>query len=169
VFDWGLFEANKRKKVLFVGGWLRDTTSFEAVESPYDRVVVRCPGTGMKYTGRLPTVDYMPPEEYEKELQQNLVYVDFVDTTTNNTILECIARSTPIFVRRHPSVVEHLGEGYPLYFGDPEEATAKLFDPCLISAAHEYLRGIDKSRFTVRSFVRQIVTSSIYRSIKCGG
>lgn len=38
------------------------------------------------------------------------------NSSANNTILECIARNTPIIVRTNPAIVEYLGENYPLYF-----------------------------------------------------
>lgn len=158
--------AKANKRILFIGGWLRDPTSFERLNTEYSRVLVRCPGIGLNYSGKLDTIDYMQNEEYENALQTNIVYLDFIDTTTNNTLLECIVRNTPICVRKHPSIVEHLGADYPLYFDDVNEASEKLTEDT-IEKAHLFIKNMDKSKFAVSNFIKQIACSSIYKSIKC--
>jgi hypothetical protein len=42
--------------------------------------------------------------------------MDLYDATSNNAIVECIIRNTPIIVNKLPGVVDYLGENYPLYF-----------------------------------------------------
>jgi polysaccharide pyruvyl transferase WcaK-like protein len=55
-------------------------------------------------------------EEYDELLSNNIVFIHLIDASTVNTILECIARNTPIIVNNHPAVIELLGKDYPLYY-----------------------------------------------------
>jgi hypothetical protein len=52
-----------------------------------------------------------------------------------------MVRATPILVNPLPGVVEYLGADYPLYYDSLEEATAKLLDPSVISAAHCHIKS----------------------------
>jgi hypothetical protein len=165
-FDWFKFLNNENKKIFFIGGWLRDTNSFEKINCHYEKIVIKCPGIGVKYFGKNRTIDYLPKREYDLALQKNIVYLDFIDTTTNNTMLECIVRNTPICIRKHPSVVEHLGENYPLYFDNYLEAENKINCKETLKRTYEYLKKMDKSKFTIKNFIFQIAKSSIYKSIK---
>lgn len=56
--------------------------------------------------------------EYDQIVSQSVVFLDLIDCSASNTIVECIARQTPILIRRLDPVVEYLGEEYPLYFTD---------------------------------------------------
>ena len=55
-------------------------------------------------------------KEYDQLLEKNIVFIELIDASANNTILECIVRNTPIIVNKIEPVVEYLGDDYPLYF-----------------------------------------------------
>lgn len=57
-------------------------------------------------------------EEYDELLTKNIVFIDLFDAASNNTIVECIIRNTPIIVNKVGGVSEYLGNNYPLYFDD---------------------------------------------------
>jgi hypothetical protein len=81
-----------------------------------------------------------------------------VDASAVNTIIECIVRTTPIVVNKHPAVVELLGEKYPLYFKQSSvniDIYKMIQDDKLIRKAHKYLKRMDKSRFSSSSFVEE--------------
>ena len=51
-----------------------------------------------------------------------------LNSSANNTVLECIARNSPIIVTKHPAIKEYLGEDYPLYFNTLDELNKILLD-----------------------------------------
>ncbi len=100
----------------------------------------------------IPTLDNLT---FDKLLSENVVFLQLYEsaTTAVNTILECIVRNTPIVVNRIPSVVELLGDEYPLFFTKIEEVPG-LLSLERIEAAHVYLlETIEKSQFTGQSFI----------------
>jgi glycosyltransferase involved in cell wall biosynthesis len=107
----------------------------------------------------------MGDTEYDDLLAESIVFLDLYDSSANNTILECIARNTPVLVNRLPAVVEYLGEDYPFYFQDLDEAADKVQDEGLVKRAHEYLTGIDKTRYRVEYFRQSFVDSVVYRNL----
>lgn len=102
--------------------------------------------------------------EYDNLLSENLVFVDFYDSSANNTIIECIARNNPIIVNKHPAVVEYLGQDYPLYFDNLEEASEKI-NTKNIALAHDYLINKDKQFLSSEYFLESITNSKIYKAL----
>ena len=92
--------------------------------------------------------------------------LDLYDASANHAIVECIARNTPILVNPLESVVEYLGEDYPLYFNSLDEAAWKAENIDLVLSAHEYLVHYPKKfMFTGDYFRESIVQSPIYQSL----
>ncbi len=100
-------------------------------------------------------------EDFDRAMAENIVFIDLYDSAANNTVVECIARNTPLVVNRTAGVVEYLGEAYPLYFDRLEEVPALLTDERL-RAAHEYLRGLNKDYLSVDRFTRDLM-QFVYR------
>jgi len=103
-------------------------------------------------------------EDYDTLLSRCVVFLDLVDASCANSIIECIVRKTPLCVNRIAPVVEALGEDYPLYYDSLEEVPSLLTDEKVL-AAHEYLRRMDDGCYRVESFVEQITASEIYRRL----
>ena len=98
-------------------------------------------------------------EEYDDLLSQNVCFIDLYDAAANNVVLECILRSTPLIVNKVGGVVEYLGNDYPLYFENLDDVPALLADYNKISAAHYYLKQLDKSDLTIDRFKQSLFTS----------
>ena len=108
-------------------------------------------------------INTLSNQEYDTLLSENIVFINLVDASTVNTVLECIVRNTPIIVNKHPAVVELLGESYPLYYDHYKETCLyyemdknpfnKLFNMRKIKQAHNYLKQMNKDRFSIESFV----------------
>jgi hypothetical protein len=89
------------------------------------------------------------------------VYINLVDASAVNTIIECIVRATPIIVNNHPAVVELLGKNYPLYFksspldytGINREINRLLVNDSKIKSAHNYLKRKSLTPFKIKTFV----------------
>lgn len=103
---------------------------------------------------------------YDQLLSQNIVFLNLVDCSVSNTVVECIVRNTPLLINRHPAVVELLGRRYPFYYSTMEEATRKSNDLYLIQLTHFYLRSLNKSHYTMGYFIRSLQRSKIHRDIR---
>lgn len=100
-------------------------------------------------------------EEYDDLLTKNMVMIRLVDASAVNTILECVARKTPIWVNRLEAVEEVLGKEYPLYYESVYEIPQRMTLQT-IKKAHDYLKRIDETKFSDTEFIRSIRESEIY-------
>jgi hypothetical protein len=100
-------------------------------------------------------------QEYDNILSENIVFVDLFDASANNTLLECIVRNTPIIINKLPAVVEYLGENYPLYFNNLDEANELLLNNELLLKSHNYLKSMDKTEFSIDNFIKKIMSIKI--------
>lgn len=101
-------------------------------------------------------LDYLNNDQYDVLLSTSIVFLDLVDASAVNTLVECIIRNTPILINPIDPVVEVLGENYPLYYRSMYEASKLLDDPTTLQAAHNYLVSMDKTRFMISTFVAEI-------------
>jgi hypothetical protein len=182
LFSMERFLANQDKKLVQVGWWLRRTSSFFQLRINRLRKVLL--NIGHDYMNELirreleltrdpslannvELVQYVPAADYDALLSQNLVFLDLYDSSANNVIIECIARSTPILINPHPAVREYLGVGYPLYFHNLEHAANLIQDLDQVSAAHEYLRNLPwKHELSGEAFRSEFASSKIYQSLR---
>jgi len=185
-WSWERFAANRDKKVVQVGWWLRKLHAiFMLPCRSYKKIFLRVTHTDldglMRRERRLllgggefsdamydtvEQVRYVPHEAYDRLLSENVVILDLYDSSANNTVVACIVRSTPLLINRLEAVVEYLGEGYPLYFGSLEEAAAKLENQELLLAAHRYLEALPLRRhLSGEDFLQRFVNSRIYQSL----
>ena len=135
-WSWDKFEANKEKKIVQIGWWLRKLHSiFQLPKTDFKKVFLnvehkRIPDL-MKTEREIlrkessfkdsmydtaETVKYLPNDEYDRLLCENIVFLYMYDASANNTVIECIARNTPILVNPIEPVKEYLGEDYPFYY-----------------------------------------------------
>jgi hypothetical protein len=103
-------------------------------------------------------IEYLDNDSYDILMTENIIFINLVDASAVNTVIECIVRSTPIIVNKHPAVVELLGENYPLYFNNEDlyiEINNLLSNDKLIRNAHNYLKRMDKKFFHINTFVNE--------------
>ena len=108
---------------------------------------------------------------YDELLRRSVALVDLYDSSCNNAILECIARRTPVFVRRMPATVEYLGEDYPLLFDDLREVEDALAhvretgDMSALVAASEALGAIHASgAYSAEAFEAAVRGSEVFKA-----
>jgi hypothetical protein len=94
---------------------------------------------------------------YDNLLTNNLVFLNLVDGSAVNTLIECIIRNTPVFVNKHPAAVEVLGADYPLYYDDPSKINQLLEEPLCIRDAYEHMKKINKSSYQINKFVKELL------------
>ena len=111
-------------------------------------------------------IDHLSNDEYDKLLTQNIVFLDLYDSSANNAIIECIARGTPLLINKHPAVIEYLGEEYPFYFENYNDATNKLNDINLIKYTNEYLLNFSlRKNIMIETFISDFEKSEIYQNL----
>ncbi len=186
-WSWDKFRANREKKFIQVGWWLRKLHAiyqlsakgykkiFLSVQHPClprliqsERDILIKEGSfndSMYKTAE--TVYFLPAKHYDRLLSENIVFVYLYDASANNTVTECIARNTPILINPIEPVREYLGDEYPFYYNSLEEAAAKATDLDLIYQTYHYLVNHSiKKKLSGEYFLKSFVDSEIYRSLK---
>jgi hypothetical protein len=184
-FEWSRYVQNKEPKVIQVGWWLRRFRSiYELPVSRLQRAVLTpvLPQRDADFrkavnrdtsrpAGRIlqeSAVCHLPYQSaggFDELLAENIVFLHLYDSVCNNTLIECIVRETPVLVNPLPSVVEYLGQEYPLYFTTLAQAGKKADDNGCVRAAHEYLHALPKQRFSAEYFRDSLADSDLYRSL----
>jgi len=192
-FDFASFLANDDKKIISIGWWLRRTLSIHYLPldkaSPYRKIRLKLGDalldTSRNGLSRLEFVhewrnrklesryrdntsdhDYLPPSDYDDWLTRNIVFLDLLCASANNAVIECIARATPLLVNPLPSVVEYLGEDYPLYYNSLEEAAEKACQFDLLLKAHHHLVGSPlRSKLVPEAFLEGFRQSAVYQRL----
>lgn len=104
-------------------------------------------------------LETLSDNEYDELLSQNIVFLDLIDASAVNTVIECIVRCTPILINPLPAIVEVLGKDYPFYYNDLSEANYLASHFPSIKKTYEYLLNLNKDKFTVEYFLINIEKS----------
>ena len=123
-FNYNNYINNKSKKIIQIGYWMRKYDTIYKIKT--DLIKYWLPGgnswkeifsqmypeTYMKHLEDNSVIikTKLSNDDYDKLLSENLVLLNVFNSSANNTILECIARNTPIFVNKHSAIVEYLRE-----------------------------------------------------------
>lgn len=97
-------------------------------------------------------------DEYDKLLSENIVFINLVDASAVNTLIECIVRNTPILVNRIPAVVEYIGNDYPFLYDSIDEVYSLLENDKNVVCAYNYLKRLDKSELNIETFLISLLT-----------
>jgi hypothetical protein len=156
------FRKNKNKNILEIGSWLRKMNSLFLLEENtdiwkklriipsllnYEKMIKKIENEkqlfNLTVTSQMKNrVEYIQPlsdRDYDNFLTENVVFIDLYESSANNTIVECLARGTPLLINKLPAVVEYLGEDYPFYFDTLEEASFKINNLDLIEQTHVHM------------------------------
>jgi hypothetical protein len=127
-----------------------------------------------KYNTKI--LDFIENDKYYTLFYNNIIFLDLYDSYDSdsvvinpfsgkirpciservNIVLECIMNNTPLLVNYNVSILEYLGEDYPFYFINYEDAERKINDIELIIKTHYYLKNMDKIKFTYHYFNREL-------------
>ncbi len=168
------FERNPVKRLIQVGTWLRNTQAVYHVECPELLKKTRLVQVGgwvqranracrRRYGSKPASADVedIPPlsnQQYDRLLSENVVFLSLIASVANNTIVECIARNTPLVVNRLPGPVSYLGADYPLFYENLDEVPELLTYEKILSA-HNYLRVVNKQFLSGFEFARRVVAA----------
>jgi hypothetical protein len=95
---------------------------------------------------------------YDDLLSSNVVFLDLYDAAAVNTVLECIARSTPFLINRNCAIEEILPSNYPLYYTTLEEAARLASNLEKIEEAHYFLLNMDKNHIHINTFMSELIS-----------
>jgi len=102
-------------------------------------------------------IEYIDNDEYDKLLTNNIVFLNLVDASAVNTLIECIVRNTPIVINKIPAVVELLGEKYPLYYDNISDVKNMItYDK--IQKAYKYIKALNKKKLDIKYFINDFIT-----------
>ncbi|MDD1443928.1 hypothetical protein MEO93_27020 [Dolichospermum sp. ST_sed3] len=101
-------------------------------------------------------IDKLANDDYDKLLTNSVVFLNLVDVSAANTIIECIVRETPILVNRHPALEEYLGKDYPLFYDDLN-SVSDILNKDKIMETHLYLKNKDKDFLKIENFLSELI------------
>lgn len=101
-------------------------------------------------------LEQLSNDKYDKLLSENIVFLNLVDCSAVNTVIECIVRNTVVIVNRLPALVEMLGENYPGFYNTLTEAAYICQDIRQIVKIYNYISLLDKSRYRLEFFIKHI-------------
>jgi hypothetical protein len=162
---------NTDKKIIQVGFWMRKLTTIYLVKTELFSKYWLPGGKYWKemFSKMYPNYEeylnddsvtikmYLDNNTYDDLLSENICLVDVFNSSANNTVLECIARNTPLLAFKHPAIVEYLGIEYPLYFESINELNEIINSSTFIDKVietHNYLKNMNKERFTIYYFCK---------------
>lgn len=175
-FSWDKF-ASSQKRIVSIGQWLRRHQSIHQLKvEKYKKTIICMNWVASdyeemnKYTSLDPSVEmlkYLENKEYDNLLTKSIVFLDLYDVAACNVILECLIRGTPIVTRKLPANVEYLGGNYPLFFESIEEAEDKIKQEELLLEASNFLKKINKKRFSPENFIKSLIDCENYQKLPC--
>ena len=175
-FDFNKFLNNKNKKVVLVGHWMRNFQGIFDLSSIYPKFILRGSVDAFRYdkiplfynsNNSVSYIEKLENKEYDSLLSENIVFLNLYGSSANNTVVECIARNTPIVVNRLKSLEDYLGKDYPLFYDDLSEASRLIEDNKAIGDAVEHMKGLKKIEPSY--FLESVANSKIYKSINLVG
>jgi len=158
--------SNKIRKVkLWPKGHENGTTNRKTMEKFFDKEVSFLGDYSFTKQG-VSNIENVSNIMYDYLLSRNIVFFDCWDTSANNTLVECIERTTPVLCPRLPAIIEYVGDTYPMLYENSIHASELLREPEVILRAHNHMKAILKSnKFTIDTFISDIKKSRIYNNI----
>jgi Glycosyl transferase family 2 len=167
-FDWDTFQSSPRR-LLHVGQYLRNFQTFYDLKlTGWEKLLLTPPKWGLRSEGlaindSVTLLDRVDDESYDRLLAESVVALDIRDAGATTTIVECMARTTPICINNVGAVGEYLGVNYPLYHDG--NISDVLQDDERIRAAHEYLAEKRETMPSAQDFVEHVQSSAVYMSL----
>ncbi|MCM2370252.1 hypothetical protein [Aporhodopirellula aestuarii] len=171
------FAATRQKTIVQLGNWLRRFYPiYDLPVKGYRRIwlaggdfrhkhALKCEGVRRRRFAYVRCPKHITDQAYDDLLTCSIAVVGLWEANCNNSIVECIARATPVLTNPLPAVKEYLGEDYPFYFQTLDEAAHKLQDDRLIRETTAYLQERRKHLWSIDRFIHELTASDIYTSL----
>ena len=101
-------------------------------------------------------INFLDNDDFDKLLSENIIYINLVDASAVNTLIECIVRNTPILINKIPPVVELLGNDYPLYYKNEIDVYNLLSNSKNIKKAYYHIKRLPKDKYYIETFISDI-------------
>lgn len=107
-------------------------------------------------------IDRLSNSDYDNMLTRNIVFLNLVDASAVNTVIECVVRHTPLLVNRLPALEELLGKEYPFFYDgkhssfETSKTVQEMLTPTNIQRCHTYLTRLSMSRYSIDGFVKRV-------------
>lgn len=165
------YSSNPNKRLIQIGSYLRNTHAIYQLRPPdtlrktrlvqsadwIDNAHKRCAVAfeHRPYVGDVDEIASLKGDDFDRLLSENVVFLELISAAASNTIVECIARNTPIVLNRLDGPEYYLGKQYPLFYYEIGEVESLLTDQ-KIASAHLYLKTLDKSWISGRAFAAAV-------------
>lgn len=146
------FRLNTGHKLVHLGSWLRDVSDFVDAKINIPKGIVNGPLNHFSDKGF--GLGCLANDNFDDLLTCNPVGIHLTDASAVNTVLECIARDTPIFINKLPSIVEYLGPDYPLYVDTIDNLHITEYK---LEKGRRYLQNMDKTKFEFETFRKDFI------------
>ena len=176
-FSFERFKQKRRKTIVQLGNWLRRFYPiYDLPVRGYRRVWLaggnfshkhglKCEGMRKRRFVRVSCPTRISNQAFDELLTTSIALVGLWESNANNSIVECIARGTPVLTNPLPAVKEYLGHEYPFYFETLDEAAEKLNDQELVNETAVYLQHRQKYLWTTERLLQELVASEIYTAL----
>jgi len=101
-------------------------------------------------------LDKLNNDDYDNLLSENIIFLNLVDCSAVNTVIECIVRNSPLLVNRLPPLIELLGENYPGFYDNLNQVVDICQNIEKIKEISHYISLLDKSRYKLENFIEHI-------------
>lgn len=180
-FEMKKFNRNVEKKIIQVGAWLRNTNAINELkvndfliksvligkkmesyyknnsESDSDNGSISRDNKDRKteINNSVKILTFLDNEKYDELLSENIVFLNLIDASAVNTLIECVVRNTPIVINRLPAVIEILGSNYPLLYDNLDDIN-DILSIRNVESAHNYLKKLDKTNLKIETFINNL-------------
>jgi hypothetical protein len=110
----------------------------------------------MRQNNSVEVLDRLDNSAYDNLLSENIVFLNLVDCSAVNTVVECIVRNSVLIVNRLPALEEILGNDYPGFYDTLLQASEMCQDIATINRIHTYMTYLDKERYKLEFFMNHI-------------
>lgn len=179
------YVCNPEKKIVQIGWWLRNLNAINELPETENQKCLLIPNhdpiidkiikkersfrttsgkRGALIKNNVTRLAYMNNFAYDRLLEENLVFLNLYDSSANNTVIECIARGTPLIINRLKPIEEYLGQDYPLFYDNLEHAAELSQNHSALQKAHEHLiqPSIHK-KISMDTFVRSLLQADVFQ------
>lgn len=98
-------------------------------------------------------IEQLDNDEYDKLLSESIVFINVIDCSAVNTVIECIVRNTPIIVNRHPALEEVLGIDYPGFYSNMYQASLLVNSPLQLYKIYIFLCKMNKDHLRIETCI----------------
>ena len=102
-------------------------------------------------------LEFAENDSYDELLSNNVVFLDLVDCSAVNTVIECVVRNTPLIVNRHPAIEEIVGKEYPGFYSNLHQASSMVQNTKIIASIYFYLVKLDKKKLEINTFLNEFL------------